>query len=837
MSRSRLGVARSRATLRAMRLLVCTLLAGGLLAAARAEEPPALRAARRALEENLPEIALLKARPLVTAKELSQPERDSARLILSEALAAAGKPDEALATLQLLTGSGHDHDRATLLKAGIFASHGRWADALPLYHAAAAVAGAPLAAVLGESEALVALDRSDEALGLLETEVTAGRADALTRIRYAVLLIERSRRKPARDVLFHVQPRTPEEAKWKSYAEAKVLLLDDQPAPALTILEGLLQEREHLPENLHVAAVFAATDARIALYGSDAADSVLETFIWRNPQSPWLETAFRRLDQVYMQQEDPGDIELRKWATKPQERRAALASFYLGKLQAHGSKWPKAILSLDGFLKAYPKHPLRAQAEILQANAYAATGDNAAAVRALEEAMRLSSDADTRSEIEFRLGLANFQQGEHLLSATLFESAARHSPAIRPVSTFNAALAWLRQGNFERFAEQQRAYATLRPESPLNAELLLEEGLQRARGNDPAALPALQKLVREQPRAERQAEARVAVAELAFLNGRPEQNLLTGAKLIRTSDAPAAPETVADADYLAIFQADAQQPRDDEKVIALAEKFLREHADASQASDVRMKLGQVYFRREDYANAETQFATLADAEPGSAYAEAALYLAGESAMKLISPEAVNRSLKFFDRVVELEGPFKLYARQQQAIVQSRLEHEDQAIVLYDAILSAQPPPDAELRHAALCGKGDNLAALGRRELPVKDKIEQAIAVYRTLADSPGVPAVWRNEALYQMGKSLELIGRSEESLGAFYDVLNRTTAEEREFFWFFKAGFDAARHFEQQEKWKSAAGIYQKMAKIDGPRTAEAQGRLRQIRLEHFLWE
>ena len=65
----------------------------------------------------------------------------------------------------------------------------------------------------------------------------------------------------------------------------------------------------------------------------------------------------------------------------------------------------------------------------------------------------------------------------------------------------------------------------------------------------------------------------------------------------------------------------------------------------------------------------------------------------------------------------------------------------------------------------------------------------------------------------------------------------RPLAAEREYFWFYKAGFDAARTFEQQENWKSAVGIYQKMAKAEGPRTAEAQGRMRQLRLEHFIWE
>jgi len=68
-------------------------------------------------------------------------------------------------------------------------------------------------------------------------------------------------------------------------------------------------------------------------------------------------------------------------------------------------------------------------------------------------------------------------------------------------------------------------------------------------------------------------------------------------------------------------------------------------------------------------------------------------------------------------------------------------------------------------------------------------------------------------------------------------VLDRTLAGGHEFFWFYKAGFYAAHLFEQQEDWKAAIGIYQKMAKRDGPRAAEARSRLSQLRLEKFIWD
>ncbi len=817
-----------------MRVSLAILLLAGAVAA-RAEEPLLLREARQAVREAVPPVALLKLRTLLAQAAITGPEREAATLLLGEALALDGQGEDALTAIQPLVAAGNQ--RALFLRAGILARLGRWAEARPLYHAAAGAPGLARAALLGEAEALQALGNTEEAATLLASAVRGGDAEASVRLRLATLYAELGQRKKAQEALSGVQPATPEEAKWKRFAEGRLLLIEDQPAPALTIFERILQEREHLPEPLLAAATFGASDARIALHGSETADAVLETFIWRHPLSTYLEAAFRRLDQVYAQEDDPPEIELHKWAQKPHVRRAALARFYVAKMQVRMRKWDKAASSLDAFFRTSPAHPYVSQAQVLRAEVHSAKGNYAEAVRALEAAMRFARDAEQRATIELRTGLASFQQGEFLLAATHFEAAGRNSGKLRAVATFNAALAWLHQRNYERFIQQYRAFQQQQPGSVLRGELLLEEGLVQARTGDARAKSSLETFLRDFANDPRQAEARLAIAELAFLDGNAPDTPMTAQFLQATSSAAPAPEIAASADYLAIFQADSQTPPNDAQVIALAQKYLREHPGSLQTPEVRMKLGQVHFRREDFANAETQFEALTRESPKSPYLEAALYLAGESAMKLLNPRAVDRALEYFERVVKLDGAFKLYARQEQAIVQSRLGHEDQAIALYDLILAAQPAPAPELHYAALSGKGDNLLSLGRRALPATEKIEQAIAAYGLLAEAPNVPAAWRNQALYKKGKALEQLSRGDESLAAYYDVLNRTTSAEREFFWFFKAGFDAARLFEQQEQWKSAAGIYQKMAKIEGPRTAEAKSRLRQLRLEHFLWD
>jgi len=240
-------------------------------------------------------------------------------------------------------------------------------------------------------------------------------------------------------------------------------------------------------------------------------------------------------------------------------------------------------------------------------------------------------------------------------------------------------------------------------------------------------------------------------------------------------------------------------------------------------------------RAGDHSDAETQFTLLAQEQPAGLLAEAALFLAGQSAMREINAGTVDRALALFDQVVKRDGPLKLYARQQQAIVQSKLGKESEAVVLYDAILTATPAPDAELRSAVLCGKGDNLLILGRQDAK---QLDAAIAAFDQLAALPGVAPVWRNQALFKKGRALQSLARPDEALAAWYDVLDKTAPEGRDFFWYYKAGFDAADLFRAQQQWKSAVGIYEKMAKIPGPRAAEAKERAGQLRLEKFLpWE
>jgi tetratricopeptide (TPR) repeat protein len=245
-----------------------------------------------------------------------------------------------------------------------------------------------------------------------------------------------------------------------------------------------------------------------------------------------------------------------------------------------------------------------------------------------------------------------------------------------------------------------------------------------------------------------------------------------------------------------------------------------------------MKLGQVYFQIEDFLNAQEQFETLAREQPDGPLTETALFLAGQCGARLINTTALNHALELFSKVVEKKGPLESYARLQQAVLKSKMGSENDSVNIYDSILGGSAP--AEVRNAAIVGKGDTLMELGKKDVK---QMQAAISSYDQLLALADTGPTWRNQAAYKKGRALAQLDRKDDALAVFYDVLDKTAAGPRETFWFAKAGFDAASLLEAARQWKNAIGVYEKMAKVPGPHAEQAKQRIKTLRLEHFLWD
>ncbi len=117
----------------------------------------------------------------------------------------------------------------------------------------------------------------------------------------------------------------------------------------------------------------------------------------------------------------------------------------------------------------------------------------------------------------------------------------------------------------------------------------------------------------------------------------------------------------------------------------------------------------------------------------------------------------------------------------------------------------------------------------------------AIALYDQIAADPEAAPSWRDQALYKKAKCLDREGSADAALAALYDVLDAHAGaaahQEPDFFWFEKAGNDAAAMLEARAQWKGAISILDKLVQAGGPGAGEAKKRAEQLRLEHFVWD
>ena len=787
-----------------------------LLSASVAAASP-LELARKALDEGVAEVAIVQLQHQLASSPGPEVRRE-AKTTLAEALLAAGRTEEALQQVR------DPEVKAPLLEGRIQAAAENWNAALACFES---VADDPRA-TMGRAECLRALGRLPEAIAALES--LAAKGPASVTLRLSEYYLEQNQRDQCSRALVGIRaPLTVAERKWKQYLEARLLLAQNKPTEAYEQFEALQRDPRHVTDAMSIGATLGMTDSRTEITGLTAADDIIEQFIWKHPESPSLAALFRKLDEVYGGEENPSLGELQKWSQREPALRAGYATFYLARSLVRDDKPEPALAVLENFAPRFPRHPLLPNALLMQGGLLADGGKFDAAQKALDDALRAAPQPALRAEIEMASASAHFKAGEFVLAATVFRSAGEHCPALAERARFNTALSWLHQGNYARFGEEYEEFSHLFPASPLRPDLILEEGLLRARQGDPKAEAALQQFIRAFPENPRVPEAWLTLAELRQAGCDPD-GASAFLRVVNTSPAPT--QTAEQSDYLAIFVADAANPPDEDKVIALCRAFATRHPASPRLPEVRMKLGQVFFRNGDFASAQTQFETLALETPASPLVEAALFLAAQSSTKRIDAEGIDRAIELFGDVAARNGPLKLHARLQLAALQNRLGKEADAVKLYDDILRANPAP--EVKAAALAGKADNLLALGAND---KTLVGQALALYEQLASEPGIDATAQHRALYQKGRCMETLDCPEEALAAYYQVVESGVAKPTEYFWFYKAGFDACRLSEARQQWNSAIAIYQKMATLEGPRAEEAKARMTQLRLEHFIWE
>ena len=813
--------------------IVISILSFLLLLAPLDAEPPALQSAIRPMEDGVPDVAVTRLHEILNTA-LPEAERRLASEKLAEALIAANQPAEALRALD--DPALRDLPETRFSRAQALAGLGRWNEALSIYHEVASGSASSFQsdATFGEAEALRTLKRSKEArakFGQLDRDERWG---ARARLRETELLLDEHDVTGAVRMLTSGQTKSASERKARRFLRARLEVERHHPEKAIEILQDILKNPEDASHDVIIATLCAISDAHLQLKIPEAGDDFLEAFIEQRPADPQLSIVFAKLDELYRAERKPSRNELARWSREPSQPRQALAQWYLARAFLRSGRRDDALADFAKVRESRVKWRVLAPAlfEYAQLEMEGSRLNEAMAI--LRDAAALHPDTDVAEKIDMLAATARYRAKKYEEAAEMFDRLAHSSSSrVAQSAIINASLTWLQVGNHTRFQEKYQQLSEHGADQASRADLLLEEGLVQAAQGDRKAIPSLQEFLRNFPNGKRASEAWVALAELAFHASPPHLDEARN-DLARAAASQPTPQAAERADYLMIWIEDVAPKVEDTKVVALANQFLQKHPASPFAPDVRMKLAESYFRRQDFSNAQTQFEILAEQDPNTPLSEKALFFAAESAVSSMGAHSLDRAIVLLDEIAHKNGELKWSARNEQAAIERRLGKPQDALLLYEEVLKSDAK-SAEKREA-LCGRGDIYFEMGASD---PKNYDRAIEVYDQLAAEKDASAHWRNQALFKKGVCLEKKSDRPAALATFYKIIEEQSRPDRarEFFWFYKAGFNAARILEDDSRWQPAATIYEKLASAGGTRSEEANARLARLRLEHFLWD
>jgi outer membrane protein assembly factor BamD (BamD/ComL family) len=801
-----------------------------LVQSLRAEISSALDDATKPLLEGVPEVAVVRLRALLESGLVDQDWRAVAEK-LAEAEVAAKQPANAL---MLLADSRLEKKPSMkFLHAQALASLHRWGDALPFYEDLAADQSSSFhrSAIFGAAEMLRALGRWDEALAKLSILVRDKEWTTRAQLRSVELCIDKGDDANARRILDEMQPKSAADRKERRLLRGRLELILHRPERAIGMFQPLLRRPESASHAALIAALLGIADANLQLRTPEAGDDFIEQFIDHHSTDPDLSVLFAKLDEMYRTEQKKSRNELERWVRDPEQPRRAFARWYLARLEVRAGNRERARQLFSDLRHNDPKSAALAPAlmEFAQLELEDRNFDKAIAI--LDDARLLHPEKSVLDQIDLVAAQAHYLAKRFEVATAAFERIGHSTSPWAKLALFNASAGWLQLGDSARFLADYNELEKQGADEESRAELRLQEGLVQAAKGDKKAAESLQRFVRDFPNNPRVSEAWVGLAELAFHSTPPRLDEARK-NLARAADLKPTTAAAERGDYLMIWIEDAAGA-DETRMIELANGFLQQHANSSFAPDVRMKLAETYYRRQDFANAQTQFEILAQQNPSGPLGEKPLFFAAESAMSSMGEHSLDRAIVLFDQVVQLQGDLKWAARNEQAVIERKLGKPQDALLLYDEVLKSDARSSE--KKEALCGKGDIFFELGGSD---SKNYRRAIDAYDQLASDKEEPIHWRNQALFKKGLCLEKILDRASALATFYKVLEDEARPDRrrELFWYYKAGFNAARLLEEDSKWESAAAIYQTLAASGGSRSEEARSRLNRLRLEHFLW-
>ena len=777
----------------------------------------------------IPEVSITKLRQFL-ANPQAQIRTETARILLARCLIETQKMEQATQVLE----SAHGPE-AIFLKAQEALLSKRFREAADWF---AQLTGSTnefsVEARLGLADTQAAIGELESALKTLGPLMADERtADPRAKLIAAEICLRESKISQAEKVILGLKASSRKTEIEKMCLQGELALQQGNLSVATDAFRKVLEEPEDRTFRIVAVARLGLAKILVQRQEYEEAENDLEQLISDQPRSPILSELFQNLFEIYSRENNPETSELVRWAAGDPETsgpdRPAYALYYLMRLQLQQGLTAEAAENCRILVERFPRHPTAVGACLVLGQQQIAAGHFEEAILQLENVLERLPNLSPmdRFQVNYLLGEANYLHGNVSAAKDIFQSLSTQLEYDRQNTLFNWAICSLQAGDGFAFKEAFRKLEDQKPPQELMGDLFFDKGLLEAKSGNGAADETLRRFLKQFPDHPQTAQAYLIQAEIRMTRQPPDLN---GAReALREVAAKADPEVDEKADRIRFFVAASDPSQNARSVQALAQDYLQKYPDSPARPEVRLKLGELYFRNNDFPNAQTQFELVREDAPDSPLVETALFLAGEAARKSLNSSSVDRAISLFEDVYKLGGPLRFQARLEQATAMRQTKHEREAIVLLDDLLTQNPPTD--IRYHALDGKGEGLFTLAANEPKM---YEQAISTFNALLSSEGLPTAWKQQGLYQKGKCFEKLGKPDDALSSYYDVLAVEGSGDQ--LWFFRAGFDAAQILEDRRSWSSAAAIYEKLANTRGARSEEAKNRLTRLRLEHFLW-
>jgi tetratricopeptide (TPR) repeat protein len=786
----------------------------------------------QAEQQGVPEVSIQKLRTYLAGPETAKAL--PAKLLLARCLLAT---NQAAAALQVLDVQTLNSIEGRMLNAEALLRSGHWQEATIAWSKLLAepdLGSSVVDARLGLAEAQQNLGDTREALETLAPLIQAPEPiDARPVLMAAELKLELADFQGARALLAKVRNPDRLQMAQKDVLSGQVALSMNDLITAEKNFRDVLASDVTQASRVALIAQLGLTQIYIRQKEYDEAEAFIEKIISEQPQSTNLPDLFQTLYAIYLQEQTPSLAELARWSKEDPKQvgsdRPILAQFYLGKLELKIGSHANGLKLLEDFVANHPTHALAGSAVAELAQQLVLDGRVDEAISTAKEWLmtNTATSSTNRNAVEEVLADALVQKGEFAEAFDLYTHLGEARSPNQARYFFNAAICALRLGDRQRY---QRSLAALTSSSANQAEratLAFESAMLQAKTGDKLAGDSFHHFLVDFPNDSQVPKAHLALAELAFTQSPSDRTrVISQLAKVDTTD----PQTNEQKALLEFFTRADDSNEQISSIAQLAQDFLQKFPSSSAIPQVRIKLGEVYFRQNDYPNAQTQFELVAEEDPDSPLVETALFLAGEAARKSMNSSSMDHAVSLFEEVYKLNGPLRYRARLEEALTMRQAAKDKEAIVLLNDLLNQDIPLD--IRCDALDAKGDAQFTLASKD---DDQYREAIKTYDTLAGLSGISIDYKESALYKKGKCYERIRQPDEALATYYDVLNLDSGTPDEI-WFFRAGFDAAQLLESKRSWASAAAVYQKLAATPSARAEEARNRLTKLRLEHFLW-